>query len=57
MRPVYSRARLAVLAMLLACASLVLTQLPVRALVFDTPTPVTGNATHFYGLGSPNGGA
>jgi Cellulose binding domain len=36
---------------------LVAVQLPANALtVFNTPTPVTGNATWFYGLGSPYGG-
>jgi hypothetical protein len=46
-----------VLAALCACVVLLLQQLPAGALtVSGTPTPVTGNATHFDGLGSPYGG-
>ena len=48
----------AIVATICACATLLLmTQLPARALeVTDISTPVTGNATHFDGLGSPYGG-
>lgn len=41
----------------LSAGILLATQLPANALtVTGTPTPVTGNATHFDGLGSPYGG-
>lgn len=44
-------------AVLTLCALLLAWQLPAGALtVGDTPTPVTGNATWFTGLGSPYGG-
>jgi hypothetical protein len=44
-------------AALAAVAGLLLFQLPANALnVTGTPTPVTGNATFFSGLGSPYGG-
>ena len=40
-----------------ACLTLLLGQLPAGAIdVTGTPTPVTGNATWFSGLGSPYGG-
>jgi Cellulose binding domain len=40
-----------------ACAALVLAQLPASAIdVSGTPSPVTGNATWFSGLGGPYGG-
>ena len=40
-----------------ACAVVLLSQLPACALdVSGTPTPVTGNATWFSGLGGPYGG-
>lgn len=40
-----------------ACAALVFAQLPAEAIsVTGTPSPVTGNATWFTGLGSPYGG-
>jgi cellulose binding protein with CBM2 domain len=48
---------LAVPAVLASCAVLLLTALPASALdVTGTPSPVTGNATWFSGLGSPYGG-
>lgn len=52
------RAGLAALgAFVLAAAAVVASQSPASALtVSGTPTPVTGNATHFDGLGSPYGG-
>ena len=52
------RVRLAVLAAAVGtCASLLIWQLPASALeVTATPTPVTGNATYFDGLGAPYGG-
>lgn len=46
-----------VLVTVAACLALLLGQLPARAIdVSGTPTPVTGNATWFSGLGSPYGG-
>lgn len=46
-----------VLTVLATCLALVLAQLPAGALdVSGTPSPVTGNATWFTGLGSPYGG-
>lgn len=52
-----ARARLLAAAALAAVAGLLLFQLPANALnVTGTPTPVTGNATFFSGLGSPYGG-
>jgi Cellulose binding domain len=40
-----------------ACAAVVLAQLPANAIdVGGTPSPVTGNATWFSGLGGPYGG-
>ncbi|HKN98208.1 MAG TPA: cellulose binding domain-containing protein [Pseudonocardiaceae bacterium] len=51
------RARLLLAAAVAAVAGLLLFQLPANALdVTSTPTPVTGNATWFTGLGSPYGG-
>lgn len=52
------RAALAALcAFLIAAVAVLVTQLPASALtVGGTPTPVTGNATHFDGLGQPYGG-
>lgn len=51
------RARLLVGAAVAAIAALLLFQLPANALdVTGTPTPVTGNATWFSGLGAPYGG-
>jgi hypothetical protein len=51
------RARLLVAAAVAAIAALLLFQLPANALdVTGTPSPVTGNATYFSGLGSPYGG-
>jgi hypothetical protein len=47
----------AILAVLAACVAVVLAQLPASAIdVSGTPSPVTGNATWFTGLGSPYGG-
>jgi hypothetical protein len=44
-------------AFLIAAVAVLATQSPASALtVTGTPTPVTGNATHFDGLGSPYGG-
>jgi len=44
-------------ALLVAAAAVIVTQTPANALtVSGTPTPVTGNATHFDGLGQPYGG-
>ena len=52
-----TRVRLSVLTILGTCAALLLWQLPASALdVTSTPTPVTGNATWFAGLGGPYGG-
>ena len=46
-----------VLVVLAACLTIVLAQSPAGAIdVSGTPTPVTGNATWFSGLGSPYGG-
>jgi hypothetical protein len=51
------RTRLLAAAAIAAVAALLLFQLPANALdVTGTPTPVTGNATFFSGLGSPYGG-
>jgi hypothetical protein len=51
------RFRLLAAAAVPAVAALLLFQLPANALdVTGTPTPVTGNATFFSGLGSPYGG-
>lgn len=51
------RASLAALAVVAACVSLVLATLPAKAITpGGTPSPVTGNATWFSGLGSPYGG-
>jgi len=51
------RAWLGGLAALAGAASLLLAQVPASALdVGGTPSPVTGNATWFSGLGSPYGG-
>ncbi len=48
---------LAALAIVAACVALVLAALPARAInPGGTPSPVTGNATWFSGLGSPYGG-
>jgi len=45
------------LAMLGGCALLLAAQVPASAIdVGGTPSPVTGNATYFSGLGSPYGG-
>jgi hypothetical protein len=42
---------------LASCLALLLAQVPASALdVSGTPSPVTGNATWFSGLGSPYGG-
>ena len=50
-------ATLGILTVIASCASLVLAQVPASALdVSGTPSPVTGNATWFSGLGSPYGG-
>lgn len=47
----------AILAVLAACVAVALAQLPAGAIdVSGTPSPVTGNATWFAGLGSPYGG-
>lgn len=57
--PYPARLRLAVICLVSATAVVLvmLSQLPARALtVSETPTPVTGNATFFDGLGSPYGG-
>jgi hypothetical protein len=44
-------------AVVAACAAVLLAQLPASAIdVSGTPTPVTGNATWFSGLGGPYGG-
>jgi Cellulose binding domain len=52
-----TRVRRAVFTVMGACGLLLLAQLPASALnVSGTPTPVTGNATWFSGLGSPYGG-
>ena len=52
-----TRTRLILLAPLLAAVLLLLGQTPASALdVSNTPTPVTGNATWFSGLGGPYGG-
>jgi hypothetical protein len=56
MRAAYLRSRPALLALLCACAGLLLAQFPAAAVPGDPPAPVTGNATHFDGLGSPYGG-
>ena len=46
-----------ILAVVAACAAVVFAQLPAGAIVVSgTPSPVTGNATWFTGLGSPYGG-
>jgi hypothetical protein len=46
-----------VFAFLIAAVAVLVTQLPASALtVGGTPTAVTGNATHFDGLGQPYGG-
>jgi hypothetical protein len=51
------RASLAALAVVAACVALVLAALPAKAInPGGTPSPVTGNATWFSGLGSPYGG-
>lgn len=48
---------MAILSMVAACATVLLGQLPAFAIdPGGTPTPVTGNATWFTGLGSPYGG-
>jgi hypothetical protein len=49
---------LAIFTVVAACAGVVLGQLPASAAIDpgSTPTPVTGNATWFTGLGSPYGG-
>jgi hypothetical protein len=50
-------ARMLAVAALSAVVALLLFQLPAAALdVTGTPSPVTGNATYFSGLGSPYGG-
>ncbi|HVV22683.1 MAG TPA: cellulose binding domain-containing protein [Pseudonocardiaceae bacterium] len=52
-----ARIRLLLPAAVAAIVALLLFQLPANALdVTGTPTPVTGNATYFDGLGSPYGG-
>jgi Cellulose binding domain len=52
-----ARVRRAALAVMGACGLLLLIQLPASAIdVSGTPSPVTGNATWFSGLGSPYGG-
>lgn len=52
-----ARARLLAAAALAATVALLLFQTPANALnLTGTPTPVTGNATFFSGLGSPYGG-
>jgi hypothetical protein len=51
------RTLLAVATAIAASALLIISQLPASAItVGATPTPVTGNATHFDGLGQPYGG-
>ena len=50
------RAWLATAATLAAAVCLLLAQVPASALDAGTPSPVTGNATWFTGLGSPYGG-
>jgi Cellulose binding domain len=46
-----------ILAAVAACAAVIFAQLPAYAIdVSGTPSPVTGNATWFSGLGSPYGG-
>jgi hypothetical protein len=51
------RARWLLLGAVGAVIGLLLFQLPANALdVINTPTPVTGNATYFDGLGAPYGG-
>jgi hypothetical protein len=46
-----------ILAVVAACAAVLFAQLPAGAIVVSgTPSPVTGNATWFSGLGSPYGG-
>ena len=46
-----------VVTVIAACAAVLLAQLPASALdVSGTPSPVTGNATWFSGLGGPYGG-
>jgi hypothetical protein len=48
---------LALVTVVTACVAVVLGQLPAHAIdPGNTPTPVTGNATWFTGLGSPFGG-
>lgn len=48
---------LALLTVVAACVAVVIGQLPAAAITpGGTPTPVTGNATWFTGLGSPYGG-
>lgn len=48
---------LALLTVVAACMAVVIGQLPAHAIdPGNTPTPVTGNATWFTGLGSPFGG-
>jgi hypothetical protein len=48
---------IAILAVIGACVAVLLAQLPANAIdVSGTPSPVTGNATWFTGLGSPYGG-
>src|SRR5262245_15666637 len=50
-------ALLAVFAVIAACALIIASQLPARALTnFETPNPVTGNTTWFDALGAPYGG-
>ncbi len=50
-------ALLGVFTVLASCLTLLLAQVPASALdVAGTPSPVTGNATWFSGLGSPYGG-
>jgi hypothetical protein len=56
-RPLMTRTRASVFVVVGLSAWLTLAQAPAHALtVFDTPTPVTGNATWFSGLGGPYGG-
>ena len=52
-----ARMRLLLLAALAAVVTLLLFQVPANALdLTGTPSPVTGNATYFSGLGAPYGG-
>jgi hypothetical protein len=52
------RRLMAILSVVAACVAVLLSQFPAAAAINpgNTPTPVTGNATWFTGLGSPFGG-